>query len=97
VSNTAASRTARSVVLSIKDRSVSYWFNVGDTVKVVSTDVLKGGMNLWICIGKVVETWGKCDVDPTCCCAEQVDPNLAVRVEFIGSLTTADDDDVCRI
>jgi hypothetical protein len=77
----------------MKDRSVSYWFNVGDTVKVVSPDVSKGGMNLWNRIGKVVETWEKCDVDPTCCCAEQVDPNMAVRVEFIGSLTTADDDD----
>jgi hypothetical protein len=32
--------------------------------------------------GRVVETWEKCDVDPTCCCAEQVDANMAVRVQF---------------
>jgi hypothetical protein len=28
----------------------------------------------------VQETWEKCEVDPTCCCAEQVDRNMAIRV-----------------
>ena len=31
----------------------------------------------------------KCDVDPTCCCAEFVDESYAVNVRFVGSL---DDD-----
>jgi hypothetical protein len=30
----------------------------------------------------VIETWEKCDVDPTCCCAEWVDEGLSVRVRF---------------
>lgn len=65
----------------MRDRSSSYWFSVGDRVRVVD-DVLKGPQNLKGRIGKVVETWEKCDVDPTCCCAEQVDTDMAVRVIF---------------
>ena len=26
--------------------------------------------------------WEKCDVDPTCCCAEWVDEGLSVHVKF---------------
>jgi len=71
----------------MRDRSASYWFDVGDTVKVVA-DVWAGSkannnqQNLKGRIGSVVQTWEKCDVDPTCCCAEQVDTNMAVRVAF---------------
>ena len=73
--------------LFMRDRSASYWFDVGDTVKVVA-DVWTGSkannnqQNLKGRIGSVVQTWEKCDVDPTCCCAEQVDTNMAVRVAF---------------
>ena len=85
----------------MRDRSSSYWFSVGDRVTVVG-DVWTGGgstaaasatndknhTNLKGRIGTVVETWEKCDVDPTCCCAEQVDTDMAVRVLF-----NDDDDD----
>jgi hypothetical protein len=68
----------------MRDRSSSYWFNVGDVVEVVADDVTKSGVgNLKGKVGTVIETWEKCDVDPTCCCAEQVDVNMAVRVEFV--------------
>ena len=40
----------------------------GDKVKVVSS-VMKGGFDLNGREGVVIETWEKCDVDPTCCCA----------------------------
>jgi hypothetical protein len=68
----------------MRDHSASYWFQVGDLVKVVD-DVPKAGINLKNRQGKVVETWEKCDVDPTCCCAEQVDLGMAVRVTFEGT------------
>ena len=67
--------------MEMRDASASYWFQVGDQVKVVE-DVMKAGSSLRNRRGKVVETWEKCDVDPTCCCAEQVDLGMAVRVEF---------------
>ena len=69
----------------MRDASASYWFQVGDSVRVVADDVEKAGFNLQNRVGRVVETWEKCDVDPTCCCAEQVDINMAVRVEFQGT------------
>ena len=69
------------VSLFMRDRSSSYWFSVGDLVKVVD-DVHTNNRNLKGRTGKVVETWEKCDVDPTCCCAEQVDTDMAVRVFF---------------
>lgn len=69
----------------MRDASASYWFSLGDAVRVVANDVEKGGFNLQNRVGTVVETWEKCDVDPTCCCAEQVDINMAVRVEFEGT------------
>lgn len=65
----------------MRDSSAAYWFSVGDTVEVVE-DVRKADKNLRGWKGRVVETWEKCDVDPTCCCAEQVDENMAVRVKF---------------
>jgi hypothetical protein len=68
----------------MRDASASYWFRIGDAVRVVD-DVVKAGENLRERQGVVVETWEKCDVDPTCCCAEQVDLGMAVRVEFQGS------------
>ena len=71
--------------ISRRDASASYWFQLGDTVKVVADDVEKAGTNLRDRVGTVIETWEKCDVDPTCCCAEQVDVNMAVRVEFQGT------------
>jgi hypothetical protein len=75
----------------MRDLSASYWFQVGDTVKVVD-DVIKAGSNLRERQGVVVQTWEKCDVDPTCCCAEQVDLGMAVRVEFQGSEQARDED-----
>lgn len=73
----------------MRDASASYWFQVGDRVEVVE-DVLKAGVNLRGSCGTVKETWEKCDVDPTCCCAEQVDTGMAVRVAFAA---TDDHDD----
>ena len=67
--------------LTMRDRSATYWFSQGDHVEVV-TDMYKSGVNLKCKRGVVVEAWEKCDVDPTCCCAEQVDCDLAIRVEF---------------
>ena len=65
------------------DASMSTLFSIGNVVRVVASDVTKADLgSLYNWTGTVVETWEKCDVDPTCCCAEQVDPNLAVRVQF---------------
>lgn len=81
----SSSRSAAAISsLTMRDHSASYWFQVGNQVKVVD-DVAKNGINLKHRTGKVVETWEKCDVDPTCCCAEQVDTGMAVRVEFQGT------------
>lgn len=74
--------------MTMTDGSASYWFKVGDSVR-VTTDVYKGSDNLKDRIGLVNETWEKCDVDPTCCCAEQVDKAMAVRVEFEDNTTDA--------
>lgn len=69
--------------LQMRDASASYWFQVGDRVKVIE-DVWKdhNTVNMKGWTGKVIATWEKCEVDPHCCCAEQTDPNLAVRVYF---------------
>ena len=67
--------------LFMTDHSSATLFSVGDTVTVIE-DVLKAGKNLRGLSGTVIETWEKCDVDPTCCCAEFVDENLAVHVRF---------------
>ena len=69
----------------MKDGSCSYWFKVGDKVQ-VSSSVKKAGIELEGRRGEVTETWEKCDVDPTCCCAEFVDDNFAVTVKFQGKL-----------
>jgi hypothetical protein len=67
---------------SMRDSSASYWFQVNDRVRVMD-DVYKSNIgNLRDWEGRVVQTWEKCEVDPTCCCAEQVDINMAVQVEF---------------
>jgi len=66
----------------MRDRSSANWFNVGDSVRVVD-DVMKAGTNLRGRVGTVIETWEKCDVDPTCCCAENVDEAMNVHVKFI--------------
>lgn len=67
--------------LFMADHSSVTSLSVGDTVTVIE-DVLKAGKNLRGKSGTVIETWEKCDVDPTCCCAEFVDENLAVHVRF---------------
>lgn len=69
----------------MRDASCAYWFNVGDKVKVTSS-VIKAGIDLRGRIGQVINTWEKCDVDPTCCCAEFVDDNFAVTVKFDGKI-----------
>ena len=80
----APSCRQQSKMLSMRDASASYWFSVGDRVKVLEP-VQKAGISLEDRTGVVVETWEKCDVDPTCCCAEQVERDMAVRVEFMGT------------
>lgn len=65
----------------MRDRSASMAFSAGDQVQ-VNEDIVYRNMNLKHRQGVVVETWEKCEVDPTCRCAEQVDENMAVRVEF---------------
>lgn len=70
--------------ISMRDRSSSYWFSPGDRVEVIE-DVTKAGYNLKGRVGVVAASWEKCDVDPTCCCAEQVERDLAVRVNFQGT------------
>jgi hypothetical protein len=78
---------SRQVVVSMKDNSAAYWFTTGDIVKVVD-DVVKAGYNLKGRHGKVMTTWEKCSVDPTCCCAEWVDTGMSIRVEFQGTEKT---------
>lgn len=78
-----ASTTSRSRLgIQMRDMSSANIFKIGDKVKVVSS-VLKAGVELKGKIGTVQETWEKCEVDPTCCCAEFVDENFAVNVKFI--------------
>ena len=79
------SRRSGAVLLSMRDRSSSDVFDIGASVKVTKS-VLKGGIDLKGKVGKVIENWTKCEVDPTCCCAEQVDLGMAVLVEFDGSV-----------
>uniref|UniRef100_A0A7S2UIX4 Uncharacterized protein n=1 Tax=Attheya septentrionalis TaxID=420275 RepID=A0A7S2UIX4_9STRA len=77
--------------MQMRDRSSSYWFNVGESVRVVD-DVMKAGSNLKGREGVVIQTWEKCDVDPTCCCAEQVDLGMAVHVKFATEDSIITDD-----
>lgn len=53
----------------------------------MQSSVKKAGIELKGRTGEVIETWEKCDVDPTCCCAEFVDDNFAVTVKFQGKLS----------
>jgi hypothetical protein len=78
--------------LQMRDLSSANVFQIGDQVKVV-TSVYKAGVDLNGRIGTVKETWEKCDVDPTCCCAEFVDENFAVTVKFDGAIRIHDDSD----
>jgi hypothetical protein len=73
----------------MRDTSASYWFRPGDAVRVCAP-VSKASVNLQGRVGVVLETWEKCDVDPTCCCAEQVDRGMAVHVEFPGGIGGGD-------
>lgn len=84
-----------SSILQMRDLSSANVFQMGDVVQVISNDVLKNGINLKDQIGIVQETWEKCDVDPTCCCAEFVDEHFAVLVKFKedGILDGGDDGD----
>lgn len=75
-----APNTSASLVV-MKDKSSANVFSVGDRVRVVD-DVEKAGINLRGRVGTVKETWTKCKVDPTCCCAEFVDDGFAVHVSF---------------
>ena len=81
--------TTTASLLQMRDASCAYWFTAGDTVRVTST-VIKAGYDLKGRIGTVQQTWEKCDVDPTCCCAEFVDDNFAVTVQFEGTVNDND-------
>jgi hypothetical protein len=89
VKNTSMRRKAST--LTMRDHSASYWFSPGDRVEVME-DVSKAGFNLKGRTGIVVEAWEKCDVDPTCCCAEQVETDLAIRVKFQGTEANANEE-----
>jgi hypothetical protein len=92
-----------SIGLYMRDKSMTSWFSVGDQVEVIqdvymttttsttttTTRPNQNRMNLRGQIGTVLETWEKCDVDPTCCCAEQVDPNMSVYVELLFNMTSS--------
>ena len=70
-------------LLVMRDKSACYWFAINDRVRVVEDVYINHQKtNLKHRVGTVIQTWEKCDIDPTCCCAEQVDTNYAVRVEF---------------
>uniref|UniRef100_A0A7S1BT48 Uncharacterized protein n=1 Tax=Corethron hystrix TaxID=216773 RepID=A0A7S1BT48_9STRA len=92
VRRSASASGTSSRVLYMKDSSCAYWFNVGDKVTVQSS-VEKAGIELKGRTGVVTETWQKCEVDPTCCCAEYVDDNYAVTVKFQGKLDALISDD----
>ena len=70
--------------LVLHDRTTTNWFSVGDSVKVVEDVFTKNGANMKGKRGTVLEMWESCDVDPACCCSEQVEVDMAVRVKFEG-------------
>lgn len=84
-SESRVAKCRSSFQIQMKDASSAYWFSKGDKVRVTSS-VMKAGFDLMGREGVVTETWEKCDVDPTCCCAEFVDENYAVNVKFQGSI-----------
>jgi hypothetical protein len=63
-STTTQQQLTTSSVRFMVDHSSATVFQVGDTVVVVD-DVIKMGRNLKGLTGTVIETWEKCDVDPT--------------------------------
>jgi hypothetical protein len=79
-------RHSSTSIIIMRDVSASTAFQLGDTVTVVD-DVIKAGLNLRGRQGVVVETWEKCSVDPSCCCAE-VDRSMAIQVEFTNRFAT---------
>jgi hypothetical protein len=92
-SSSSSSLTTTAATLVMRDMSASYWFQAGDTVRVIENVYIGsskqqnnrgGGVNLLGRVGTVLQTWEKCDVDPTCCCAEQVNPEMAVLVQFLS-------------
>jgi hypothetical protein len=97
ISSSSSSSTS---TLVMRDKSASYWFQAGDTVRVVENVYCMRGnqdgntnrVNLLGRVGTVVQTWEKCTVDPTCCCAEQVNPEMAVHVQFSNSHESANQD-----
>jgi hypothetical protein len=87
-SSSSSSMSTTTATLVMRDKSASYWFQAGDTVRVVENVYMGGGKhreNLRGRVGTVLQTWEKCNVDPTCCCAEQVNPEMAVHVQFLSS------------
>ena len=66
------------------DHSSVTRFYVGDAVTVVE-EVAKAGKSLRGLSGVFIETWEKCEVDPTCCCAEWVDEGLSIHVRFLAN------------
>ena len=66
----------------MKDASAVTYFRNGDEVQVVCDEVTRKGSKLGGLRGRCVDVWEKCEVDPTCCCAEQVEEAHAVTVEF---------------
>lgn len=79
----SANNIKRRMPILFMDHSSVTDFKVGDEVTVVE-DVMKAGKNLRGRSGEVIDTWEKCDVDPTCCCAEWVDDGLSVHVRFVA-------------
>jgi hypothetical protein len=85
------SRALKPSLITMRDHSATTgWFQIGDQVQVLATDLAAVSEGS---IGTVVETWEKCDVDPTCCCAEQVDTNMAIRVYFSGTMRNSTQQD----
>ena len=66
----------------MRDASQVTDFVVGDRVRCVEP-VMRRGASCAGLEGTVTETWEKCEVDPTCCCAELTeDGALAVTVRL---------------
>mmetsp|Transcript_20858 Transcript_20858/g.62230 ORF Transcript_20858/g.62230 Transcript_20858/m.62230 type:complete len:185 (-) Transcript_20858:11-565(-) len=68
-------------VVRMRDSSAVTWFKEGDRVRVTES-VLSRGEDLLGRVGTVTQAWEKCEVDPTCCCAELADENAALHVEL---------------
>ena len=74
----------------MRDGSSVTTLAVGDRVRVLAPVARRGASMLGL-EGVVRETWEKCEVDPTCCCAELTeDGNLAVTVR-LANASSADE------